>query len=120
MSGPRITLAHGTFPLGPLGRAIAEGGGDPLSVDPAGGGIVTVAGDATATAVVVAQARGTDAGGHSWLASGFSWWLVVAMLSLVAAAAVWLIPNPEPDAEVQQPAELQPLPASKVAPVARP
>lgn len=80
MYEPRITTTDSGHQMGPLARAIAAGGGTPLSIDPGGlGPVVVGAGSASA---LVARHASADAGRGMW-------WAVAAIIAAVATVVAW-------------------------------
>lgn len=97
----RITHLHGRYPLGPLGRAIADGGGPTLSVDSSGAGVVLVGTASSRAEPVAGPARGSSSPGLAAIrerlaTTGLVWWVLVAIIAIAAAAVAWFGPTGAP------------------------
>lgn len=94
----RISHLHGRFPLGPLGRAIADGGGSTMSVDSSGVGVVLVSASSARAEPVLGPDEGSSVAGVAAIRarlanSGLVWWVLVAVIAVAAAAVAWFGPT---------------------------
>jgi hypothetical protein len=93
----RVSLLHDRFPVGPLGREVAQAGGTPRSIDPGGLGAIEidpVAGSDTVSVVpLVAPQIHRPTRLQRLSAGNLWWWVAVAVLAGFAVLISWWPPG---------------------------